>query len=271
MKLTQIQLLREKQPLIHNITNQVVMNFTANGLYAIGASPVMAHAKEEVEEMAQIADAVVLNIGTLTQDQVDAMILAGKSANKAGVPVVLDPVGVGATTFRTSSALRILDEVDVTIIRGNAGEVANLAGMEVKVKGGVDVTGDLQNENLATLAAKKFNTNIAITGGEVDVVTNGLSRYRITNGHPLLTKVTGTGCLLSAVIGGAFLAVEKDVLTAATTAISYYGVAAEEAAQQSNLPGSFQITFLDQLNHLNMEAFERKSRISMGTLGSEHF
>lgn len=268
MKLTQIQLLQEKQPLIHNITNQVVMNFTANGLYAIGASPVMAHAKEEIEEMAQIADAVVLNIGTLTQDQVDAMILAGKSANKAGVPVVLDPVGVGATTFRTSSALRILDKVDVTIIRGNAGEVANLAGMEVKVKG-VDVTGDLQNENLATLAAKKFNTNIAITG-EVDVVTNGLSRYRITNGHPLLTKVTGTGCLLSAVIG-AFLAVEKDVLTAATTAISYYGVAAEEAAQQSNLPGSFQINFLDQLNHLNMEAFERKSRISMGTLGSEHF
>lgn len=154
MKLTQIQLLQEKQPLIHNITNQVVMNFTANGLYAIGASPVMAHAKEEIEEMAQIADAVVLNIGTLTQDQVDAMILAGKSANKAGVPVVLDPVGVGATTFRTSSALRILDKVDVTIIRGNAGEVANLAGMEVKVKG-VDVTGDLQNENLATLAAKK--------------------------------------------------------------------------------------------------------------------
>ncbi len=155
MKLTQIQLLQEKQPLIHNITNQVVMNFTANGLYAIGASPVMAHAKEEIEEMAQIADAVVLNIGTLTQDQVDAMILAGKSANKAGVPVVLDPVGVGATTFRTSSALRILDKVDVTIIRGNAGEVANLAGMEVKVKG-VDVTGDLQNENLATLAAKKI-------------------------------------------------------------------------------------------------------------------
>ncbi len=101
-------------------------------------------------------------------------------------------------------------------------------------------------------------------------MTNGLSRYRITNGHPLLTKVTGTGCLLSAVIG-AFLAVEKDVLTAATTAISYYGVAAEEAAQQSNLPGSFQINFLDQLNHLNMEAFERKSRISMGTFGSEHF
>src|SRR5699024_11207259 len=126
---------RRETPLIHNITNQVVMNFTANGLYAIGASPVMAHAKEEVEEMTQIANALVLNIGTLTIDLVEAMILAGKAANKVGIPVVLDPVGVGATQFRTESARRILDKVDITVVRGNAGEIANLAGVDLAVKG----------------------------------------------------------------------------------------------------------------------------------------
>jgi len=130
-----LRVLRERKPLIHQITNYVVMNETANATLAIGALPVMAHAVEEVEEMASVAGALVLNIGTLSAPWIDAMLLAGRAANAAGVPVVLDPVGVGATTFRTATAKRILDQVDVAIVRGNAAEVAALTGLEAEIRG----------------------------------------------------------------------------------------------------------------------------------------
>src|SRR6201984_1950414 len=127
--------IRERKPLVHQITNYVVMNETANATRALGALPVMAHAREEVEEMVAIAGALVLNIGTLSPHWVDAMLAAGRAANARGVPVVLDPVGAGATTYRTETAKRILDEVDVTVLRGNAGEVATLVGVDAEVRG----------------------------------------------------------------------------------------------------------------------------------------
>ncbi|WP_018932058.1 hydroxyethylthiazole kinase [Gracilibacillus lacisalsi] len=254
-----IEKVRKQQPLIHNITNQVVMNFTANGLYAVGAAPVMAHAKEEVEEMAQMASSLVLNIGTLTKEQIDAMILAGKAANQAGVPVVLDPVGVGATTFRTNSAKRILQEVNVTCIRGNAGEIANLAGVETEVRG-VDGSSDTDIQQLANLAFKTLQVPLVITGEE-DVVVDWDTQISVSNGHPLLTKVTGAGCLLSAVIA-AFLAVSDNVVEAATDALSYYGVAAENAADRQEFPGSFQIAFLDQLSAVDGETVNKKKQIT---------
>ncbi|SHN31461.1 hydroxyethylthiazole kinase [Gracilibacillus kekensis] len=250
---------RSKQPLIHNITNQVVMNFTANGLYALGASPVMANAKEEVEEMAAKADALVLNIGTLTSDQVEAMILAGKSANQAGIPVVLDPVGVGATKFRTASALKILDQVQVSCIRGNAGEIANLAGVETKVRG-VDGAEDIDVQQLAEVAFTKLQCPLAITGAQ-DIIIDANQITFIANGHPLLTKVTGTGCLLSSVVA-AFLAVSDDVQTAISDAISYYGIAAELAAAEHQNPGSFQVAFLDQLFLVDEKTINEKKRIT---------
>src|SRR6476660_9786628 len=126
--------LRERKPLVHQITNYVVMNETANATLALGALPVMAHAREEVEEMAAIAGALVLNIGTLSPHWVEAMLLAGRVANERGIPVVLDPVGAGATTYRTETAKRILDEIDVTVLRGNAGEVATLVGVDAEVR-----------------------------------------------------------------------------------------------------------------------------------------
>ncbi|SFL95529.1 hydroxyethylthiazole kinase [Gracilibacillus orientalis] len=254
-----IEEVRKQQPLIHNITNQVVMNFTANGLYAVGAAPVMAHAKEEVEEMARIASAVVLNIGTLTKEQVDAMILAGKSANQAGVPVVLDPVGVGATTFRTDSANRILQEVKVTCIRGNAGEIANLAGVDAQVRG-VEGSSDIDVQKLAKLAFETLQIPLAITG-EKDVVVDQGAQVSISNGHPLLTKVTGAGCLLSAVIA-AFISVSDHVTEAMSDAISYYNVAAEKAAEKHAYPGSFQVAFLDQLFEVDGAAISKKKRIN---------
>ncbi|MGP4039952.1 hydroxyethylthiazole kinase [Gracilibacillus sp. D59] len=254
-----IEEVRKQQPLIHNITNQVVMNFTANGLYAVGAAPVMANAKEEVEEMAQIASAVVLNIGTLTKEQVDAMILAGKAANRAGVPVVLDPVGVGATTFRTDSAKRIVQEVKVTCIRGNAGEISNLAGVDAQVRG-VEGSSSIDVQQLAELAFDTLQVPLAITG-EKDVVINQDERVIISNGHPLLTKVTGAGCLLSAVIAS-FLSVSENVIEAVTNALSYYGVAAENAAEMHTYPGSFQIAFLDQLFVVDGEEVNKKKQIT---------
>src|SRR5262245_63996582 len=127
--------MRERKPLVHQITNYVVMNETANATLALGALPVMAHAREEVEEMVGLAGALVLNIGTLSPHWIEAMILAGRAAGERGVPVVLDPVGAGATTYRTETARRILDQVDVTVLRGNAGEVATLVGVDAEVRG----------------------------------------------------------------------------------------------------------------------------------------
>ncbi|WP_053217489.1 hydroxyethylthiazole kinase [Virgibacillus senegalensis] len=249
---------RNNQPLIHNITNQVVINFTANGLLALGASPVMANAEEEAADMAAVADALVLNIGTLTSPQVNAMIKAGKAANQKGIPVVLDPVGVGATPFRNMIALKILEEIDVTLIRANAGEIAFLAGADAEMKG-VDSAFQGDGQRIAVKAAKQLKTAVALTGQE-DVITDGNTVYLSGNGHQLQTKITGAGCLLSSVIA-AFLAVEKNKLPAAAAAVSYYGTAAEIAALQSAGPGSFQSKFLDALYQLNQEDWLEKIQL----------
>lgn len=249
---------RSVNPLVHNITNVVVTNFTANGLLALGASPVMAYAKEEVADMAKIAGALVLNIGTLNETEIEAMILAGRSANKHGVPVIFDPVGAGATNYRTETAKRILEEVKVSVIRGNAAEIANVAGQQWSIKG-VDA-GDGEGDvlALAKLTAEQFGAVVVITGKD-DVVTNGKAAYTVHNGHPILTKVTGTGCLLTSVIG-AFAAVEKDLLLAAVSALVFYGVAAELAAKKKGEkgPGSFQIEFLNQLALVSAGDVEKK-------------
>lgn len=245
---TLLKKVRETNPLVHNITNIVVANFSANGLLAIGASPVMADAVEEAADMAKVAGALVLNMGTLNSETVKAMILAGKSANSHGIPVVLDPVGVGATPFRTESAKNILSEVEVSIIRGNAAEIANLTGEKWEIRG-VDAGGSNGNViQLAKIAAQKLNAVVVVTGKE-DIVSDGSYTNVIMNGHPLLTKVTGTGCLLTAVVA-AFASVEKNLVEAATSALVFYGVAAEIAANKTEDkgPGSFQIEFLNQLS-----------------------
>jgi hydroxyethylthiazole kinase len=248
---------RKENPLIHNITNVVVTNFTANGLLALGASPVMAYAPEEVSDMAAIAGSLVLNIGTLNSQVVESMLIAGKSANKHGVPVILDPVGAGATAFRTETARKLMEELEISIIRGNAAEIANVAGEKWEIRG-VDAgksAGDVAE--LAVSAAKKLKTTVALTGKD-DIITDGKTTIIAHNGHPILTKVTGTGCLLSSVIG-AFSAVEKNQLHSAAAAIVTYGVAAEIAANKcaDQGPGSFQIEFLNQLSKVNEDDIMR--------------
>ncbi|WP_407271700.1 hydroxyethylthiazole kinase [Radiobacillus sp. PE A8.2] len=253
-----IDQLRTKKPLVHNITNQVVSNFTANGLYAVGAAPVMANAVEEVAEMVQHADALVLNMGTLTSLQLEAMIIAGKAANKKGIPVVLDPVGIGATRFRVDAAQNILENVQVSLIRGNLGEISFLAGVDMKMKG-VDAVSPGDHVAIAHQASRKLNVPIAVTGKQ-DVITDGFTSYIVENGHQLQTTVTGVGCLLTSVIA-AFLAIGDNTIRTAAEAISFYGVAAQLAAEKVDGPGSFQIAFLDSLYKLGDEIYREKSNI----------
>lgn len=252
-----LEKVQKNKPLVHNMTNVVVTNFTANGLYALGASPVMAYAPEEAADMAKIAGALVLNIGTLSRELVDAMMIAGQSANAHGVPVLLDPVGAGATAFRTESALRILNGVKISLVRGNAAEIAHLVGEAREIKGvdAGDNAGD-GNADLAVRAARELNTVVAITGRE-DVITDGTSVRIISGGDPLLTKVTGAGCLLTSVLG-AFAAVEPDLIRAGSAGLAFYGAAASRAAERASGlgPGSFQVAFLDELAKLHSDSLE---------------
>lgn len=239
--------IRQKAPLVHNITNFVVMNSSANILLALGASPVMAHARNEVEDMASLASAVVLNIGTLDDLWVESMILAGQSANRKGIPVVLDPVGAGATQLRTKAARRIMSECRVDVIRGNASEVLSLWDADVTTKG-VESSFSLSN-NVADSAVRIAQVNkivVAISGVE-DCITDGSSTYRVKNGHALMTKVTGIGCGLSAVTA-AFCSVKPDaLLQAVTAAFGFYGLCGEISGGVTGKPGTFFTSFLDTL------------------------
>nr|WP_172370751.1 hydroxyethylthiazole kinase [Sporosarcina jiandibaonis] len=238
--------LRAEQPLIHCITNIVVANFQANGLLALGASPVMADAIEEAAEIAAVSSATVLNIGTLKRDTVEAMILAGKSATKNGSPVVLDPVGAGATSFRKDCVRQILNEVDITLIRCNAGELAAIAGGVWQAKGVDAGEGDADIEDIAKDVARKHNCVVAVSG-TVDILTDGIEIIKITGGHPLMTRVTGVGCLLSSVVG-AFLAVAREnKMEGAATALTFYKRAGEKAAELAEGPGDFAVHFLNAL------------------------
>ena len=252
---------REKKPLVHNITNFVVMNYTANALLACGASPVMAHAVEEVEEMVSLAGALVLNIGTLSPPWIQAMLKAGKRANALHVPVILDPVGAGATRLRTDSSRRLIEGLSIQVIRGNASEILSLAGEKSgsRTKGVDSVHTVDQVTETAVALARELRTTLAITGA-VDLITDGERVFRVMNGHEMMGRVTGTGCTATAIIG-AFLAVTPDSLEAATTGLSYFGLAGEKAAARTLSPGSFQIALLDALYEMKEEDLRTGAKI----------
>jgi len=254
--------LREKKPLIHNITNYVVMNYTANILLSIGASPVMAHAQEEVEEMVSIAGALVLNIGTLTPYWIDTMVKAGKKANDLNIPIILDPVGSGATGLRTDSARRLIHELSVSVIRGNASEVLSLADKSSKTKGVDSIHSVDDAAEAALFLSSELHTILAITG-QVDLITDGKRTYRVSNGHALMGFVTGTGCAATAIIG-AFLSVDGDAVTAAATGLAYFGLAGEIGAENAKGPGSFMIASLDALYNIDERALEQGAKIQTG-------
>ena len=250
--------LRERKPLVHQITNYVVMNETANATLAIGALPVMAHAVEEVEEMASAAGALVLNIGTLSERWIDAMLLAGKAANAAGTPVVLDPVGVGGTRYRTETAKRILDAVDVAIVRGNSAEVAALAGLEAEIRGVEAIGASHGAAEIARTAAGKLGVVAAVTG-PTDHVSDGTSTLAVANGDPLLATITGSGCISTA-LTGCFAAV-RPPREAAASALAALGVAAEDAAAGAPGPGTFHARLYDALYALTPVSLDERANI----------
>lgn len=224
------------------------MNFTANGLLAYGGSPIMAKEQLEAAEMAGIANGVLINIGTLFEAELEAMIIAGKTANKRDIPVVLDPVGIGATTFRQQAVKRLLEQISFAAIKGNAGEMAHLVGIAWETKGVESADGNVsQLEDIAREVAKKYDT-VAVITGEIDLISDGETTRQNDTGHAILTKITGAGCLLGSIIT-ASIVVSEDPLEAIFEAIQFYGKAAERAISNGavNGTGTFIAAFLDEL------------------------
>ena len=246
-----IAAVRTKSPLVHSITNYVVMNNSANALLSIGASPVMAHWKDEMEEMTAIAGALVINIGTLDTEWIEGMKAAGLAASRRGTPIVLDPVGAGATSQRTNAAWEIINLCHPTIIRGNGSEIMALVDANVKSKG-VDSSASSDD---ALSAAKKLAAEtgaVVVISGETDYITNGTDVFTVEGGNPIMTSVTGMGCTATALVG-AFAAVEADPMVAATAAMAVMSLAGERAAVNARGNGSMQMHFLDELYNLTPE------------------
>lgn len=254
-----LQTLREQKPLVVNLTNYVVMNNSANALLAVGASPIMAHSRDEMQEMMSFAGALVINIGTLDEVWIERMAWAIECANRAGKVVVLDPVGCGATTLRTDTARRFASLAERLIVRGNASEIIALAGAASQSKG-VDA---LDTSDAALTAAKElveqYQAQVVISGA-TDYVVGVDATYALHNGHPMMTQVTGTGCSLSA-ITGAFAAIGE---TSGAAAAAIMGIAGELAAENVTGPGSLQVALLDALYQLDEATLT--SRLKLTTL-----
>jgi hydroxyethylthiazole kinase len=257
-----LESIRRNRPLIHSITNYVVMNETANAILCLGALPIMAHAIEEVEEMTAFSGALVLNIGTLSPDWIDAMELAGKRANEKGVPVILDPVGAGATKLRTESSRRLLQNVRISIVRGNAAEVATLAGIAAETRGVESISASAPSEDIAREFASRTGVTAAITGA-VDVVSDGKRTAKISNGHAMMGKVVGTGCISSTMVAS-FAAVNPDPFVAAVGGLTAFGVAGEMAAAVSgDRPGTFHVEIYNALYALGTSEIQARAKVSL--------
>ena len=255
---------RQQQPLVHNITNFVVMNYNANALLALGAAPVMAHAREEVRDMAGIAQALVLNIGTLSPEWIEAMIMALQTARGRGIPVVLDPVGAGATPYRNRAVAELLAAGSPTVLRGNASEILSVAGVEAATRG-VDSAAASDDAVQAARTLAAYLGAVACVSGATDHILAPDGRHvRLSNGHVWMTRVTGVGCSATALIG-AFCAVQPDAFHATVAAMAYLGVVGEVAAEQVQAQGrgvgQLQIALLDGLQLLDAETFHARLRL----------
>ncbi|WMC10427.1 hydroxyethylthiazole kinase [Oceanimonas pelagia] len=262
--ITALKAVRVQKPLVLNITNFVVMNNSANGLLALGASPIMAHSRDELAELVPLVGAVVINIGTLDSRWIERMVMAVDLANRHGKPVVLDPVGCGASSLRTHTSRRLASQAERLIIRANASEIIALAGEQAGVQAqgrGVDA---LDGTEAALAAghylAGHYGASVVISG-ETDIIIHESSEIRLHNGHPMMPFVTGTGCTLSA-LTGAFAAVGEGSGVAATAVM---GVAGEVAAENSPGPGSLQLNLLDALYRLDADTLDRRLKIKVNT------
>ena len=250
-------------PVVHSITNYVVMNTTANALLAIGASPVMAHAEEEMAEMVAIASSLVINIGTLSPAWIRSMFLAAEHAQDRGIPIVLDPVGAGATTYRTRTARELIRKARPSIIRGNASEILAVCGDDAHGQGRTKGVDSLDASSTAVAAARSLHEaygSMVCISGATDYIVGGSSLIQVHNGHPMMTRVTGLGCTATALCG-AFAAVEADPGLAAAKAMVVMGIAGEIAAGKAEGPGTLQLHFLDALFALTRQDVEARIRV----------
>ena len=250
---------REQKPVVHAITNWVTANEVAASLHAIGARPIMASAPEEVEEVTSRADALVLNLGTPSSARIEAMLLAGLQANKDGHSVLFDPVGVSASKFRIESCRRILSEIRVTVIRGTQSEIGTLAGREGHLAGVDAVAGPEDLHQASEHLSEKTGAVVAASGPQDLIVFSG-RKVMVENGHPMMSLVTGTGCMLTAVIG-AFNAVESDPMVATVSAMAFFGLAGEQAALRANGPGTFKSALLDTLFSLTADQMRKGIKV----------
>ena len=254
-----LQAIRRGAPLVQNITNFVSMDVVANGLLALGASPAMVHAAEEIEDFSALASALVVNIGTLSPTWVTSMSKAASLMTEKRKPWVLDPVGVGATSYRNAVAGELLT-IQPTVVRANASEVLALAGAALGPTKGVDSTHESHEAiDAARRLAQETGTVVAVTGA-VDHVTDGDRSLEVENGDPLMTRVTALGCTCSAVVA-AFLTVEPDPVAATAEALAVYGLAAERAARAADGPGSLRWRLLDELAGLDEATLQEGVKI----------
>jgi len=257
---------RERSPLVHSITNLVVINFNANVLLAAGASPVMAHAHEEVADMVGIAQALVLNIGTLDPYWIESMQLALRAAAKRGIPVVLDPVGAGATKYRNESIEQLLMTALPTVVRGNGSEIMSVAGSAVQTRG-VDSSAGTNDALSAAQSLVQRTQGVVCVSGPIDHVLDGSRRWaQLSNGHAWMTRITGVGCSATALIG-AFCAVQPDAWRATVAAMALLGVVGEVAAEKviacGRGVGSLQMALLDELQLLDQSTFEQRLKLEV--------
>jgi hydroxyethylthiazole kinase len=256
-----LRAVRERAPLVHNVTNLVVMQQTANALLAIGASPIMAHAEAELDELVACAGALVLNIGTLDAPWIGAMEAALAAARTRALPVVLDPVGAGASRLRTGTATRLLESGGVTILRANASEVLAVAGAAGATRG-VDSTHspDAARDAAHGLAAR-YGCAVVVSGA-VDLCIDRTREVRVMNGVAMMTRITGMGCTASALCG-AFAAVQPDALRAAVDAMAVMGVAGELAHAVAQGPGTMAASFFDALHRIDLAELDRRLRLDV--------
>lgn len=245
--------IRKSKPVVHHITNFVTINDCANITTALGASPVMAYNKDEVMEITSLSNALVLNLGTPDASRFDAVTLSGKTANQLNIPVIIDPVGIGATSFRQNGIQQIFNEVSPSVIKGNASEIKTLAGLGISKNKVIDSAETIDTANIDAIKAfaKSMNAVVAVTG-KVDVVTNGTSLIKIHRGTQMFTYISGAGCMTSSVIG-AFCAVEKDTLLATACAIYAMNICGEKAAKECAGPADFKIKLVNALYALHTE------------------
>lgn len=254
---------RETNPLIHQITNYVTVNDCANMTICFGAAPVMSHAIFDVTALDNFASALVLNIGTLDESQLEGMFAAGKTAAKRNIPIILDPVGAGATPYRTNFAKMLMDKLPITVVKGNAGEIGTLAGVAAKVHGvdSVGLTGDAKK--VAANFARDADTTVIITGAE-DIITDGETMLGVKNGVSMMGKISGTGCMANPCIAASCTVSannKTDVVYASAAAMAVLGIAGEKAASVSNGPGSFKPAFFDAVYSMTSEEFEKSAKI----------